>query len=104
MSMALALDKATAADFTNHVGSEFGVALEEGQPPIENLLLTEVVTGPVAAGTMRSPFVLVFEGPSGPGIPAQILHVTHEVLGAMDIYVAPLGRDAEKWRYQAIFN
>jgi hypothetical protein len=55
-------------------------------------------------GAVRQPFSLVFRGPKGASYPQRIYRLEHEQMGVMEIFLVPLGPDAEGTRYEAIFN
>lgn len=57
-------------------------------------------------GDMRQePFRLTFRGgPKDAYIPQQILKLTHDELGDLEIFLVPLGPDSDGMRYEAIFN
>jgi hypothetical protein len=86
------------ADFRRVVDTLFIV--ESGQV----LRLVEVEsTGKRAAGIQRDPFRLAFLGPIEPVLPQRTYRIEHVTLGALDIFLVPIGRDDEGTSYEAIF-
>ena len=61
--------------------------------------LIEVTEIPRAPGG-RAPFSLVFQGGPVPPLPQRIYRVEHPELGAIDIFLVPIGPD----RYEAVFT
>jgi hypothetical protein len=61
-------------------------------------------TGERGAGMARDPFRLEFLGPTDPILPQRIYRLEHEALGALDIFLVPIARDAGGTTYEAIFT
>ena len=69
------------------------------------LELVEVVALPAPQGDAgRPPFSLEFAGPADPLHPQATVELTHDMLGALAIFIVPIGRDATGTRYKAIFT
>ena len=52
----------------------------------------------------RAPFALQFRTPAVMGyVPQRIYALTHSVLGTVEIFLVPLGADADGMRYEAVF-
>ena len=49
-------------------------------------------------------FSLMFRSPAQPILPQATYTLEHAVLGALAIFLVPVGRDAAGAQYQAIFN
>ena len=90
--------------FTPHVNEAFTVDLPSGESYV--LTLTQVVAIAGANHTMvnRPPFDLRFHGPVAGHLPQQIHRLSHPVLGLLDIFLVPIGRDADAFFYQAVFH
>jgi hypothetical protein len=94
-----ALETLTAEDFRSQQGTKFrltGKTAEGGSAdPFEVELadITEHVAG--APGAFRTPFSVVFRGPLHPVMPQGIYHVEHEHLGALEIFIVPIGPDTD---------
>ena len=52
----------------------------------------------------RDPFSLLFHGPMQPVLPQRIYPMEHEGLGALEIFLVPIGPDAQGMRYEAVFT
>jgi hypothetical protein len=98
-----------AATFEPHIGSEFRVArLDVANAPKEDVAtirLLEVLKHPAQAGAPRAdPFTLEFTGPP-PALEQRIHALDHPILGALEIFVVPIGLDPDgRVRYEAVFN
>jgi hypothetical protein len=65
--------------------------------------LIEVSEGRAVHGS-RTQFSLVFRGGPDPPLQQRIYCLEHEQLGALDLFLVPLGPDAAGQRYEAVFN
>ncbi len=50
------------------------------------------------------PFSLVLRGPRAPALPQAIYALTHPRLGKIELFLVPIGQDAQGLRYEALFN
>jgi hypothetical protein len=55
-------------------------------------------------GPRKQPFSVFFRGPRNVVLPQAIYRVEHERLGALDIFLVPIGPDGQGMRYEAVFN
>jgi SAM-dependent methyltransferase len=55
-------------------------------------------------GAFRAPFRLIFRGPAQPVHPQATLPLDHPELGRVEIFLVPIGPDAQGMRYEAIFT
>jgi hypothetical protein len=94
------LEDLTAATFAPHVGEAFALAAEPGG---FELVLAEVTTLAGRPGG-RDPFSLLFRGPAQPLFAQAIHRLEHAQLGALEIFIVPLGPDAGAMRYEAVFS
>ena len=93
----------TLGDFSGRIGEAFRVALEAGSIDLTLAEVTDLARRN-DAGPRRTPFSLVFRGPNGPLLSQRIWAVEHEVLGRLEIFLVPIGPDAQGMRYEAVFN
>jgi len=99
------LDRLAHADFARLVGSTF--RLESAEVPPVSLVLLEAVELPRRAGrpdAPRAPFTLLFRGPNEPVLPQRIYALGSELLGRLEIFLVPVGRDGAGVLYEAVFN
>ena len=96
------LEGFTVGTFADRVGEIFRV--DTGSAIVE-LRLVEVSepSQPDPSGA-RTPFSLIFLEPSGGVLPQQIYAFEHDELGRFDIFIVPIGRDADGVRYEAVFT
>jgi hypothetical protein len=95
------LEALTAADFTAWRDGRFRIEAEPARR--FEVELIEVSEG-AGGGLSRSPFSLVFRGGPSPPLPQRIYRVEHEALGALDIFLVPIGPDEVGQRYEAVFT
>ncbi len=96
------LHELTAMDFRRHVGDEFRIQYGGEQPlPIR---LSAVAESPHRAANLREPFSLLFHGPKDGWLRQGMYTFEHDAMGRMDIFLVPLGADAEGMRYEVIFG
>jgi hypothetical protein len=99
------LDRLTAAMFAEQIGKTF--RLEPADGPVLDLVLVEARSlslHPGAPGPRRDPFSLVFLGPKVPVLPQRIYPLENEAFGRLEIFLVPIGADADGVKYEAIFN
>src|SRR5688572_10837871 len=89
-------------DFANRVGERFTArGADDARLELE---LTDVdVLGEAPEGH-RAPFSLKFRDESQDHVPQQTHEVEHKELGNLQIFLVPLGPDAEGMRYEAVFG
>jgi hypothetical protein len=101
------LDELTLEDFSPAVGDTFRMrGSEAGQAEEVELELAEATSLGSRAGQPGRPetFSLLFRGPAELRAPQGIYRLEHERLGAMDVFLVPLGPDETGTRYEAVFN
>ena len=97
------LDQVTVESFEPHVGSSFWAELPAGGKVELRLTRAAKVMESEAARLIRHPFSLYFIGPLSFRLEQRIYHVTHPSLEAMDIFLVPVGQDAQALQYEAVF-
>lgn len=97
------LEELTYSDFFKRVGEEFHVGT--GAVAV-GLVLSEVtdLARPENPSPRRKPFSLIFRGPFRPQLVQRIWPLEHAELGTLEIFLVPIGPDAEGMRYEAVFN
>lgn len=101
MEETVSLKTLTADDFSRHVNTLF--TFNDGGREWR-LTLTSVSTLPSQHPGMRKPFSLIFTGPPDIILPQHIYHLDHPSMGRLDIFIVPIGRDAEGTQYEAVFS
>ena len=76
-----------------------------GESPLE-VVLFEVRLHEPHDGPRKQPYSVYFRGPGRPVpvLPQAIYRVEHDRMGTMDIFLVPIGPDAQGMRYEAVFN
>jgi hypothetical protein len=102
------LEQFTIDTFTPLTGQVFKASVE-GMAPLELVLesVNEIsVSGwrPDDAAEHRKPFSMVFVGPPQLVLPQAIYRFEHETVGAFEIFIVPIGRNAEGVRYEVVFS
>ncbi len=93
----------TRAAFEECRGTTFRV--DVGADAAADFELVEVrALRPDASKPNGRPFSLLFHGPADPVLPQKIYQMEHERLGALALFVVPVGRDATAVKYETIFN
>jgi len=88
--------------FSDKVGQVWTV--DEPQAPPVELTLTEVELVRNYAKLQREPFSLLFTTKGDFVLPQRIYGLKHASLGAMSIFLVPVGREGDVTTYQALFN
>lgn len=93
----------TEKEFSQHVGSEFALNINEQNI---RLKLAEV-KGYLAQGneqTGMERFSVFFEGPGDILLPQATYPIRHEQMGEFELFLVPISRDETGFRYEAVFN
>lgn len=96
------LQDLTPASFEAHLETTFRIHYG-GEAPLEAVLY-EVVPHERHSGPREQPFSVHFRGPLRPVLPQQIYRIEHGPMGTMEIFLVPIGPDAQGMRYEAVFN
>lgn len=90
-------------NFAGRAGQTFDLSMGESSVP---LTLTEVNPLPVRPfpGMMRAPFALIFRSTTPVVLPQKLYRLKNADMGALDIFLVPIGRDVKGIVYQAVFN
>jgi hypothetical protein len=94
----------TEEEFAKHVNTTFRVRLDAEQST--ELELVEVKGYPSKhnehSGMER--FSLYFNGPATPFLPQMLYTLNHDQMGEVEVFLVPLSRDEQGFRYEAVFN
>ena len=91
--------KVTLQTFAPVVGDGFRV--EAGEGITLELELAEVSAAGDGAG--REPFTLLFRGPTEPVLPQGTYGFEHPSLGRIEVFIVPIGSNADGVSYEAIY-
>jgi hypothetical protein len=96
----MSIESLSQESFAENLNTKFRVAVESREPVEFELI--EVTPGVQLEGTER--FSLIFRAGLDCRLPQSIYRLEHERLGALDIFLVPIKREADGLRYEAIFN
>ncbi len=94
------LEELHADRFTEQIHTEFQVL--DYLPVQYTLLLLEVQER--SKSPRQESFALLFRGPAQYFMPQGMHKLTHSSLGKIDLFLVPVGQDAEGFQYEAVFN
>ena len=98
------LDKLKSTDFSPYLGQTFHVSFEsESLPSVELIEVTELSSERGESG-QRRPFSLVFRGPQTPILRQRIYEIEHQEMGALGLFLVPIGPDEKGMRYESVFT
>ena len=93
-----------SADFFLLLNETFRIRLD-GIEPIHLELVSVTEAGPAPKPEARRPFSLHFLGPvSSQYLIQHTYRLEHEHMGALDLFIVPLGPEGGRMRYEAIFT
>ncbi len=97
-------DRLTTASFSPHINQKFSVRIKGNDPlELELIEVTEMGAAPENP-QFRQAFSVVFVGPAQPMLGQRIYRVEHEEMGALDLFLVPLGPDRDgRMRYETVF-
>src|SRR5262245_10252560 len=102
------LETFTIAMFAGRLGETFWIHLESGTMLEAELLEVTPLSTRSAQGTEiqrpRAPFSLVFRSPAHTRLVQSIYQMAHPVIGTFEIFLVPIGLDAQGLRCEAIFT
>ena len=94
----------TAADFEKCLNTNFRVELESPGPiEIKLIAVTPRKSEPHEQVGMER-FSVVFSGPPDVFLPQNLYRMTHPEMGEFEIFLVSLGREANGFRYEAVYN
>jgi hypothetical protein len=96
----MTIESLSYESFAENLNTKFRLPVQSGEPL--ELELIEVAQGTPLEGTEK--FSLVFRGALSFSLPQSIYRLEHERLGALDIFLVPIARAADGFRYEAVFN
>ncbi len=92
----------TLQHFIGRMNETFLAVLDDGEVPFQ---LIEACALPThSAAVPRAPFSLLFHNAAPSPLPQQIYRLRHAVLGEVEIFLVPVGREGDGFLYQAVFN
>lgn len=96
----MTLESMTRESFAENVNTKFRLAAEQGEAG--EIELVEVSDMSRSGAAER--FSLIFRGALDFFLPQKTYRLEHERLGAFDIFLVVIAREADGFRYEAVFN
>jgi hypothetical protein len=93
----------TEQEFSQHVGTPFQLSLDEQAIELKLSAVKGYLAGPNEQGGMER-FSAFFDGPAAPHLQQSLYHLSHEQMGEFDIFLVPVAKVGEGFRYEAVFN
>ena len=94
----------TEATFARHLNTSFRVLVDAPRPIELELVEVKGWRSEVEEQSGMERFSLFFRGPADIHMPQQTYTLEHEQLGTLHIFLVPIGRDEQGFRYEAVFN
>ena len=98
------LESFTVETFAGRIGEAFRIVLDDGTPIRTTLVEARTWGEESARGRGRVPFAVTLRGPLRPVLPQRIYRMEHDTIGAFELFIVPIGPDAEGMRYEAVFS
>lgn len=102
------LDTFTIATFSEQRGTTFRLSLASGETLDATLLQVTPLSAKGPSGEelprKRTPFSLIFRIPAPDRFEQKIYRMEHPEIGTFDLFLVPIGRDAEGFQCEAIFT
>ena len=99
------MSELTEKNFAQYVNTKFRARAAAGAEPVE-LELVEVKgynAGENEQGGMER-FSLFLRGPAEPFLPQNTYEFEHEAMGTHELFIVPVARDPQGFRYEVVFN
>jgi hypothetical protein len=94
----------THREFESCVDATFRLTIDE-EPALELTLdRVELSKTEPSSEDSRQPFSLIFRGPLERALCQQICSLENESLGALEIFLVPIGPAGDAMQYEAVFN
>jgi len=97
------LESLDMTSFSGRVGELFRIAIDDATT-LTTRLIEVTPAGTAERGPRRTPFSLVFRSPPGAPLPQRIYRLHHDELGALDLFLVPIGPDDNGMLYEAVFS
>ena len=95
------LESMSLATFTELLHSDFRILTNSDGPAVVVKLAQAVDLG---SSPRQEQFSILFRGPLEQALGQGLYRMEHDRLGSFDLFIVPVGRDAQGYQYEAIFN
>ncbi|MFL6227316.1 MAG: DUF6916 family protein [Pyrinomonadaceae bacterium] len=96
----MGIENLTHESLTENLNTKFRVTVGEGEP--REIELIEV-SEQMRVGAFER-FSAIFRGATDSLLPQGTYSLEHERLGACELFLVPIAREADGFRYEAVFN
>ena len=100
----VALSELTLAKFSELLNGPFRVLVDQSTVVLLRLVAATGHSSAAEARTSQENFSLLFRGPLDRFLPQRMYSFEQEQFGQFDLFIVPIGRDAEGFQYEAFFN
>lgn len=97
------LDRLTSRDFSGLVGELFEVTAPDGER-LELTLIEVGESGSAPPGVARAPFFVHWRGPGHRLLSQGTYPIAHAGLGLLELFIVPIAKEADGFRYEAVFS
>ena len=89
--------------FAGRAGETFDLTMGDSTMPLTLAEVTPLPSRPFP-GMMRAPFSLIFRSTNPVVLPQRMYRLENSAMGALDVFLVPIGRDVKGAVYQAVFS
>ena len=89
----------TDRTFLDHLNTRFRVIGETAET-----VDVELVKVTSLSSARQVQFSILFQGPANLFLPQRTYTLEHEILGKFDLFLVPVGKNAQGFEYEAVFN
>ena len=93
----------TEAEFSRHVNTDFDLSFGDEQLQLR-LVEVKAYLPQAHEESGMDRFSLFFHGPGDRYLPQRVYRMTHEAMGEIDIFLVPIEKKENAFRYEAVFN
>ncbi len=93
----------TEKEFSQHLNSKFQLKLDDRELELELVEVKGYPDGPNEQSGMER-FSVFFDGPGDVHLPQRLYPLKHERMGNFEIFLVPISRTENSYRYEAVFN
>jgi hypothetical protein len=93
----------TEQEFSQHVGTTFQLTLDQQKIELNLAEVKGYLPGSNEQTGMER-FSVFFEGPAESRLPQTTYHLKHERMGEFDLFLVPIAKNDQGFRYEAVFN
>ncbi len=94
----------TEKEFSQHLNTRFRVNVETPKPLELELVEVKGYESRPQEQTGLERFSVFFSGPADLMLQQWTYSLTHDEMGTFDIFLVPIGRNEQGFRYEAVFN